>query len=182
MNAALAALVVPFVLLVGTLTTGDDPTTPDQPEQPKCQHPNYPAINATHKAWVKRLYKQPYLPKQAVEKHTRLYKCAPTAAQRRAIAKRWRVVKDPIKGVAVPNYQTWINVGRCEQPGPGRWGIWWSYSGGTYSGGLGFYNQSWSAFRLRGYPANAGQATWRQQMHTANNLWWSVGWGWGCSG
>lgn len=178
MNAALAALALAATLLVSTPAGEEVPTTPE----PKCSHPAYPAINAHHKAWVKRLYRQPYLPKSAKRKHWRLFECAPEAKQKRSMAKRWRIVKHPTRGVAVPNWQTWVNVGRCEQPGPGRWGVWWSHSGSTYSGGLGFYNASWSAFKLRGYPANAGQATWRQQMHTANNLWWSVGWGWGCSG
>lgn len=167
--------------MLATLAVATALTLP-APAQAECQHPDFPEINAAHKRWVHRLYHNPWLPKKAVAKHRRLYQCAPTTAQRRAMARRWRIVKHPTKGVAVPNYQTWINVGRCEQPGPGKWGIHWSFSGGTYSGGLGFYNQSWSAFKLPGYPANAGDATWRQQMHTANNLWWSVGWGWGCGG
>ncbi len=152
------------------------------PAQSGCEHPAYPEINAAHKRWVHRLYYNPWLPKKAVAKHTRLYQCAPSSAQRRAMARRWRIVKHPTRGVAVPNYRTWWAVGLCEQPGPGRWGVWWSHKGGTYSGGLGFFNQSWLAFRLPGYPSNAGDATWRQQMMAAQNLWDSVGWGWGCGG
>ena len=160
------------ILFVGPVGTAPGAAAP-------CEHPAYPKINDAHKRWVHGLYRNPWLPKKAVAKHTRLYRCAPSDAQRRAMAKRWTVAK---REVPVDNWQTWLAVGRCEQPGPGRWGIWWSFNGGTYSGGLGFFNQSWLAFRPKGAPFAAGDASWRQQMQAANNLLNSVGWGWGCSG
>lgn len=82
----------------------------------------------------------------------------------------------------IPHKRQWITIGRCEQPGKGRWGIWWSMNGPKYSGGLGFANSTWSAFRLRGYPARAGDASWFQQMRVAERLHDRYGFSpWGCS-
>lgn len=78
------------------------------------------------------------------------------------------------------NHDLWVAVGRCEQPGNGYMGVNWSHPGPTYQGGLGFYSASWDYFKPKGFPADAGKATWRQQMIVANRLWRSVGWGWGC--
>jgi len=78
------------------------------------------------------------------------------------------------------NHELWVKVGQCEQPGKGYRGVQWSHRGPAYQGGLGFAASSWRAFKPKGYPANAGDATWRQQMVVANRLWRSVGWGWGC--
>jgi len=83
-----------------------------------------------------------------------------------------------------PNHDLWVAVGRCEQPGKGYKGVNWSHPGngrgGGFQGGLGFYHRSWDAYKPKGYPADAGQATWRQQMIVANRLWRMAGWGWGC--
>lgn len=79
------------------------------------------------------------------------------------------------------NYSLWIKIGRCEQPGPGYRGIYWSHPGPTYQGGLGFYHGTWDAYKPKGYPADAGQATWRQQMRVANRVAAAVGFtAWGC--
>ena len=78
------------------------------------------------------------------------------------------------------NHDLWLKVGRCEQPGNGYGGIRWNHPGPRHEGGLGFARSSWDAFKPRGYPDNAGDATWRQQMVTANRLYARVGWGWGC--
>jgi len=80
------------------------------------------------------------------------------------------------------NWKTWIRIGRCEQPGRGAWGINWTHPGPRYQGGLGFYSGTWDGFKPRGYPADAGQATWRQQMNVANRVAASVGFtAWGCN-
>jgi len=142
-----------------------------------CEHPAYPNVNKAHKGWVRGLYKNPWLPKKAVAKHRRLHACAPSEAQKRAMVKRWRAAK---RDVPVDNWQLWLAVGRCEQPGPGRWGVNWSFGPATYEGGLGFFASSWDAYKLKGAPHSAAYATWREQMAAANNLWASVGWGWGC--
>ena len=78
------------------------------------------------------------------------------------------------------NHALWIRVGKCEQPGKGYRGIRWNHPGPRYQGGLGFFYRSWDYYKPRGYPDNAGQATWRQQMTVANRLWKRAGWGWGC--
>ena len=80
------------------------------------------------------------------------------------------------------NYNTWIRIGRCEQPGrewPG--GIYWSHPGPTYGGGLGIYQGTWNAFKPKGYPSTPGRATWRQQMAVANRIYARYGTSaWGC--
>lgn len=79
------------------------------------------------------------------------------------------------------NYSLWIKIGRCEQPGKGYRGIYWSHPGPRYQGGLGFYHGTWDYYKPRGYPADAGQATWRQQMRVANRVAAAVGFtAWGC--
>lgn len=78
------------------------------------------------------------------------------------------------------NHDLWVKVGQCEQPGDGYRGVHWSHHGPAYQGGLGFAASSWDAYKPKGYPDNAGDATWRQQMVVANRLWARAGWGWGC--
>ncbi|CAB4941506.1 unannotated protein [freshwater metagenome] len=79
------------------------------------------------------------------------------------------------------NWRTWLAIGRCEQPGPGRWGIHWRNPGPTYGGGLGIYQGTWNGFKPRGYPSSPGRATWRQQMVVANRILRAVGiTAWGC--
>lgn len=95
-----------------------------------------------------------------------------------ASAKSWGSKSKP------KNHDLWLAVGRCEQPGREYGGVRWSHPGsggdGGYQGGLGFWHRSWDAFKPKGYPANAGDATWRQQMIVAQRLYDAVGWGWGC--
>jgi len=88
---------------------------------------------------------------------------------------------DSAYGVQLPaNHELWVKVGQCEQPGNGYRGVRWSHHGPSYEGGLGFARSSWDAYKPKGYPDNAGDATWRQQMVVANRLWARAGWGWGC--
>ena len=78
-------------------------------------------------------------------------------------------------------HDLWVRIGRCEQPGSGYKGVYWSHPGPRYQGGLGFYSGTWAAFKEPGMPANAGQATWRQQMWVANKLYARYGTSpWGC--
>lgn len=79
-------------------------------------------------------------------------------------------------------YKTWIAIGRCEQPGPGKFGINWSHPGPTYGGGLGIYIGTWRGFAPKGFPSTPGQATWRQQMTVANRIYARYGGThpWGC--
>ena len=81
------------------------------------------------------------------------------------------------------HWQLWVKMGRCEQPGRGAWGVRWNHPGPTYQGGLGFYHATWDGFKPRGFPNNAGQATWRQQMWVANIVARRVGFSaWDCWG
>jgi hypothetical protein len=45
----------------------------------------------------------------------------------------------------VPDWKKFINLGRCEQPGSGKYGVAWSHKGPTYGGGLGIYKHTWYA-------------------------------------
>lgn len=79
------------------------------------------------------------------------------------------------------NSEVWIRIGRCEQPGSGKWGVNWIHPGPQFQGGLGFYSGTWDSYRPSGYPDEAGQATWRQQMNVANRVANDVGFSaWGC--
>ena len=79
------------------------------------------------------------------------------------------------------NHDLWVRIGRCEQPGSGYRGVYWSHKGPTYQGGLGFWHGTWDAFKVKGMPDNAGDASWRQQMWVANRLYARYGTSpWGC--
>lgn len=81
------------------------------------------------------------------------------------------------------HWRTWVKIGRCEQPGPGKWGIYWRHPGPTYGGGLGIYQGTWQAFkpRVKGFPSTPGRATWREQMWVANRIYARYGTSaWGC--
>lgn len=79
------------------------------------------------------------------------------------------------------NWKLWVKMGRCEQPGKGAFGVYWSHKGPTYQGGLGFYYATWQHWKLPWYPSNAGYATWRQQMRVANRVAADVGFSaWSC--
>lgn len=93
----------------------------------------------------------------------------------------WSLPAEAAKQKMPNRWRTWVAIGRCEQPGPGKWGIYWSHPGPTYQGGLGFYYGTWDAYRPRRFPGNAGDATWRQQMKVANRIYRDYGTSaWGC--
>jgi hypothetical protein len=93
-------------------------------------------------------------------------------------------VGSPVAEAKMPkNWRIWVAMGRCEQPGPGAWGVRWSHRGPTYQGGLGFYYRTWQGWKPRHYPSNAGDASWRQQMNVANRVARDVGFSaWSCWG
>jgi len=83
----------------------------------------------------------------------------------------------------VPDYQGFLRIGRCEQPGSGYAGVNWTVSGPTYEGGLGFFHGTWDGWRPKHYPGNAGWASPQQQVLVADAVRDSVGiTAWGCSG
>lgn len=83
----------------------------------------------------------------------------------------------------------WINVGQCEQPGAGAFGVNWSMPGPTYQGGLGFYSTTWKMWASELKPGgrtvyerfpNAGLAPMRVQIWVAEHGLTTDGNGWGC--
>jgi hypothetical protein len=69
----------------------------------------------------------------------------------------------------------WDGIARCETGGN------WSMHGASFSGGLGFYNGTWSAFGGRQFASNAGDASREEQIVVAERVYASYGLsGWGC--
>lgn len=69
----------------------------------------------------------------------------------------------------------WDGIAQCETAGN------WHMQGSTFSGGLGFYNGTWTGFGGRQFAANAGQATREQQIVVAERVYARFGLsGWGC--
>ena len=66
---------------------------------------------------------------------------------------------------------TWTALANCETGGN------WQHRNSTYQGGLGFYYGSWDAYRYRGMPHEAYNATRRQQIKVAHRIQHDVGWG-----
>lgn len=86
----------------------------------------------------------------------------------------------------VPNYKFFIAIGRCEQPGDGKWGIAWrqvrNYS---YPGGLGVWAPLWEEEGIKGtdLASSADRATPIEQMIHAQRIIDKYGkWAWGCTG
>lgn len=130
--------------------------------------------------WVLKLRGSTNIPKWAKKKHRRALKCAAGPNHRKAMRNQWRKVQ---RSLLPPNYSLWICIGLHEQPGPGHKGINWSHPGPTYQGGLGIWYGNWDSLKPSGYPADAGQASWRQQMTVANKLMSIYGiTAWGSSG
>ncbi len=78
------------------------------------------------------------------------------------------------------NWQAWLpdkwrRIGICET------GLNWQHYNSGYQGAFGFATSSWDAFKNRGYPEDANQATPWQQYQTALNIYNRYGLsGWGC--
>ncbi len=69
----------------------------------------------------------------------------------------------------------WDGIAQCETAGN------WHMQGSSFSGGLGFYNGTWSGFGGREFAPNAGQATREQQIVVAERVYARFGLsGWGC--
>jgi hypothetical protein len=130
--------------------------------------------------WVLTLRGSYSIPKWAKRKHRRALHCAASDSHRKSMKNQWRKVK---RSILPPNHDLWLCIGKHEQPGPGYKGIYWSHPGPTYQGGLGIWYGNWDSLKPAGYPSDAGQATWRQQMVVANRLMSIYGiTAWGSSG
>lgn len=68
----------------------------------------------------------------AQETRTKLVRFPPNPT-RRDVAKR------------VPDWRGFVNLGRCEQPGPSKYhdGVQWGHKGPTYGGGVGLFAGTW---------------------------------------
>lgn len=160
--------------------------------QGECHHVNSPKrclspadrhSAKAHKRWTKKLRRGTSIPAKAKRRHAHQVRCAKSPAHRKAMRKQWRTLKRSLVEPLPANHDLWLRIGRCEQPGSGYGGVNWSHPGPTYQGGLGFYNATWDGWKPAGYPADAGSATWRQQMIVANRVAASVGFtAWGCYG
>jgi hypothetical protein len=132
-----------------------------------------------HYTWAKKYKKAKKITKRAARKHKQFVHCAQDKSHARIMIRFWKKVR---KRPLPKNHDLWIRIGRCEQPGKGYKGINWSHPGPTYQGGLGFWYGTWNSFKYQSMPANAGSASWRQQMRVANRLLRKYGTSpWGCA-
>lgn len=176
---ALAILVAAIAITAGASADDTSKKPEIKPEPVLCDGHAHRHTAKAHWRWAKKLIRSYSIPKWAREKHRHQAKCAIGPAHRKAMNARWRKVK---RSVLPRNHDLWVRLGRCEQPGRGYKGINWSHTGPTYQGGLGFWYGTWSSFKFRGMPSNAGYATWRQQMKVANRLYDRYGTSpWGCA-
>lgn len=85
----------------------------------------------------------------------------------------------------VPNYKFFIAIGRCEQPGDGKWGIAWRQNYNySYPGGLGVWAPLWTEEGIEGtdMAPSANKATPIEQMIHAQRIINKYGvWAWGCT-
>lgn len=176
MNTFLATMLAVLSLALFGSTSKDGVV--ENPSGSSCDGHSHVHTAAEHRSWSKRFIRSYSIPKQAKKKHRHIVLCAETPAERRLMIKRWTKVK---ASVLPRNHDLWIRIGRCEQPGSGYGGVNWSHPGPTYQGGLGFWYGTWDGFKPHGFPADAGSATWRQQMKVANKLYDRYGGSpWGC--
>lgn len=86
----------------------------------------------------------------------------------------------------VPNYKFFIAIGRCEQPGEGKWGIAWKNTRNySYPGGLGVWAPLWTEEGIAGtdMAPSADKATPIEQMIHAQRIINRYGvYAWGCAG
>lgn len=90
----------------------------------------------------------------------------------------------PWPSPADPDWDIWMAMGACEQPGNGVGGVNWSHRGPTYQGGLGFWYGTWASYggRILGI-SNAGDATPEEQIWVARRVRDAHGYSaWGCAG
>lgn len=88
--------------------------------------------------------------------------------------------------VLVPNWKVFIALGRCEQPGDGKWGIAWDQTrNSSYPGGLGVFAANWNSEEFGGLDMapSADKATPIQQMIQAQRIinTYNIH-AWGCGG
>ena len=83
------------------------------------------------------------------------------------------------------NWRFFVEIGRCEQPGDGKWGINWTHPGPTYPGGLGVFAPLWTEDGIDGrdLAPTITEATPIEQMIHAQRIIDKYGkYAWGCTG
>ena len=97
-----------------------------------------------------------------------------------------RVAQESFENGILPlNWKFFVAIGRCEQPGDGKWGINWTHPGPTYPGGLGVFAPLWTEEDISGLPmaSSPDKATPVQQMIHAQMIIDKYGkYAWGCTG
>lgn len=89
----------------------------------------------------------------------------------------------PWPSPADADWNIWLAMGACEQPGSGVGGVNWSHRGPTYQGGLGFWYGTWNSYggNVLGI-GNAGDATPEEQIWVARRVRAAHGYSaWGCA-
>ncbi|MGI9658051.1 MAG: transglycosylase family protein, partial [Gaiellaceae bacterium] len=99
------------------------------------------------------------------------YRKNKNAAFRKNALKRWRSQLRHTQTMKPLATSVWGRLAACESNGR------WAYNGSViFDGGLQFHPQTWSSYRLRGYPPYAWQATPAQQIRVAKLVQRAQGW------
>jgi len=90
---------------------------------------------------------------------------------RKNALKRWRSQLRHTQAMRPVATSVWAQLAACESNGS------WAYNGSViFDGGLQFHPQTWSSYRLKGYPQYAWQATPAQQIRVAKLVQRRQGW------
>jgi len=94
------------------------------------------------------------------------------AHQQQQLAAFYAAVREKLRPKTGVN---WDGIAQCETASN------WQMQGNKFSGGLGFYNGTWTSFGGREFAPNAGMATREEQIHVAERVYARYGLsGWGC--
>lgn len=97
-----------------------------------------------------------------VRRHRREYRSLEGVRSARSVAVRARVRASKRLGRLFP-YGYWDRIVPCETGS-------WARVGSSFSGGLGFANSTWTAYRPRWFPSNAGYASREEQIVVAERI------------
>jgi hypothetical protein len=99
------------------------------------------------------------------------YRQYPSRAFRLRVLKIWKKNAQRARRLRPHLRSVWARLAACESNGT------WAYNGRVaFDGGLQFHPQTWTSYRLRGYPRYAWQATPVQQIRVAKLVQREQGW------